>query len=482
MKARYLNRFVPSCDLTFKIDIYRIGQTREVHIFRLVTEHTIEENILRKAKQKRNLDVLVMDQGNFNTSMLKRKRIKNVETTIESNSTTDLYTKGGLREILGIENDVNKEAQFDERDIVSSEQLETAMISLEDIDDANALKGSRKEAEEELKEFDESIEYKKESDADDDDEAKVDDAADNGKSDIQSEEKELEKEIAAWQDKSGVDPSLIEASLSPVERYGLRFCEVVDPYFSIFSVLEYNQQFESQGGNDDIDINQIEQEKAEEENRAFEEGDLLATHPRPDDLLRQINLYRREKARLSGNKKRRKLTGEDWEQMFDSTQTPFWHNVDTGEAVWEKPKVLVELDSFVRAHHDKWSALPIKPLIHIMSFLHPFPDRMRSSEVCNHWYKAAKDSSFVRHVYPVEMGAYTRDADNIEFNHYRTVEAAVTSALPGDTIGTAFLRFFFLALIKEYILTFLNIFRIWRRSLLAEYRSHCGHTSEICWG
>jgi F-box-like len=208
-------------------------------------------------------------------------------------------------------------------------------------------------------------------------------------------------------------------------------------------VLEYNQQFESQTGTDEIDINQIEYEKAEEENRAFEEGDLLSTNPRPDDLLRQMNLYRREKARLNGNKKRRKLTGEDWEQKFDSTQTPIWYNVDTGEAVWEKPRVLVEMDAFKRAYQDKWCSLPIKPLIHIMSFLQPFPDRMQSSQVCNQWCKAAKDSSFVRHVYPVEMGAYTRDDDKIEFNHHRTIDDALKFALPGDTIGAIFLTFVF---------------------------------------
>lgn len=31
---------------------HRIGQTRDVHIYRMVTEHSIEENILTKAKQK----------------------------------------------------------------------------------------------------------------------------------------------------------------------------------------------------------------------------------------------------------------------------------------------------------------------------------------------------------------------------------------------------------------------------------------------
>ena len=37
---------------------HRIGQTREVHIYRLVTSSSIEENILKKAQQKRHLDFL----------------------------------------------------------------------------------------------------------------------------------------------------------------------------------------------------------------------------------------------------------------------------------------------------------------------------------------------------------------------------------------------------------------------------------------
>ena len=43
-----------------------------MHIYRLVTEHTIEENILRKSDQKRALDHLAIQSGGFNTEFLQR--------------------------------------------------------------------------------------------------------------------------------------------------------------------------------------------------------------------------------------------------------------------------------------------------------------------------------------------------------------------------------------------------------------------------
>ena len=49
---------------------HRIGQTRDVHIYRFVSEHTIEENMLRKANQKRRLDQMVIQQGHFTTEHL----------------------------------------------------------------------------------------------------------------------------------------------------------------------------------------------------------------------------------------------------------------------------------------------------------------------------------------------------------------------------------------------------------------------------
>ena len=51
---------------------HRIGQTREVHIYRLVSEKTIEENILIKSDQKRHLDHLAIQSGGFNTEFLQK--------------------------------------------------------------------------------------------------------------------------------------------------------------------------------------------------------------------------------------------------------------------------------------------------------------------------------------------------------------------------------------------------------------------------
>lgn len=50
----------PAMDAQAQDRAHRIGQTREVHIYRFVTEASIEESILRKAQQKRDLDNMVV--------------------------------------------------------------------------------------------------------------------------------------------------------------------------------------------------------------------------------------------------------------------------------------------------------------------------------------------------------------------------------------------------------------------------------------
>lgn len=44
---------------------HRIGQMRDVHIYRFVSSHTVEEAMLLKANQKRSLDDLVIQKGEF---------------------------------------------------------------------------------------------------------------------------------------------------------------------------------------------------------------------------------------------------------------------------------------------------------------------------------------------------------------------------------------------------------------------------------
>lgn len=60
----------PAMDAQAQDRAHRIGQTKEVHIYRLVCESTVEENILVKARQKRHLDYLVMTEGQFSETSL----------------------------------------------------------------------------------------------------------------------------------------------------------------------------------------------------------------------------------------------------------------------------------------------------------------------------------------------------------------------------------------------------------------------------
>jgi len=79
----------PAMDKQCQDRAHRIGQTRDVHIYRLVSEHTIEANILRKANQKRMLDDVVIQEGEF---------------------TTDYFNKMSVRDVLGDEALLNGDA------------------------------------------------------------------------------------------------------------------------------------------------------------------------------------------------------------------------------------------------------------------------------------------------------------------------------------------------------------------------------------
>ncbi|KAG7091252.1 hypothetical protein E1B28_010301 [Marasmius oreades] len=61
----YDSDFNPQMDRQCEDRAHRIGQIRDVHIYRFVSQHSVEEAMLRKANQKRSLDDLVIQRGEF---------------------------------------------------------------------------------------------------------------------------------------------------------------------------------------------------------------------------------------------------------------------------------------------------------------------------------------------------------------------------------------------------------------------------------
>jgi SWI/SNF-related matrix-associated actin-dependent regulator of chromatin subfamily A member 5 len=53
----------PQADLQAMDRAHRIGQTKQVYVFRFVTEDSVEERMLERAAQKLRLDQLVIQQG-----------------------------------------------------------------------------------------------------------------------------------------------------------------------------------------------------------------------------------------------------------------------------------------------------------------------------------------------------------------------------------------------------------------------------------
>ncbi len=62
----YDTDYNPAIDAQAQDRVHRIGQKKPVHIYRLVSEKTVEENILRRANEKRTLESLVISEAGFN--------------------------------------------------------------------------------------------------------------------------------------------------------------------------------------------------------------------------------------------------------------------------------------------------------------------------------------------------------------------------------------------------------------------------------
>ncbi|VEU21052.1 DEKNAAC101981 [Brettanomyces naardenensis] len=128
----------PAMDKQCQDRCHRIGQTRDVHIYRFVSEYTIESNILKKANQKRQLDNVIIQEGDF---------------------TTDYFSKITVKDLLGGEdNEVDGKTNGNggaNRVLLDSNRGDLAKVleQAEDAEDAAAAEAAMKEANLDVEDF-----------------------------------------------------------------------------------------------------------------------------------------------------------------------------------------------------------------------------------------------------------------------------------------------------------------------------------------
>ncbi|XP_014118018.1 PREDICTED: helicase SRCAP [Pseudopodoces humilis] len=181
----------PTMDAQAQDRCHRIGQTRDVHIYRLISERTVEENILKKANQKRLLGDMAIEGGNFTTAYFKQQTIREL---------FDMAPEERERDGDG-DGDRDGPAEDDEDPAATRRThiLEQALCGAEDPEDIRAASQAQAEHVAALAEFSESL------------------SPEEGGAAPEGPEEELskaEQEIAA----------LVE-QLTPIERYAMNFLE-----------------------------------------------------------------------------------------------------------------------------------------------------------------------------------------------------------------------------------------------------------------
>ncbi|XP_054272165.1 helicase domino isoform X3 [Macrosteles quadrilineatus] len=245
----------PTMDAQAQDRCHRIGQTRDVHIYRLVSEKTVEENILKKANQKRLLGDLAIEGGNFTTAYFKSSTIQDLFNVDVSENDASKR----MAEVL--DREAERRAQLNSEDTQqsgasSSEEraalgvLETAMAAAEDETDVAAAKTAKAEAVADLAEFDESIPF----------------------SHMDEEISKAEQEVNA----------LVE-TLSGVERYAMKFIEETEAAFSSEQLAAAEAEIEQQKREwEEERLAALRMQEEEEERNAADASEELLTYSRED--------------------------------------------------------------------------------------------------------------------------------------------------------------------------------------------------------
>ncbi|XP_071789876.1 E1A-binding protein p400-like isoform X9 [Asterias amurensis] len=250
----------PTMDAQAQDRCHRIGQTRDVHIYRLISEMTVEENILKKANQKRLLVDVSIEGGNFTTAFFK------------TNTITDIFNLSNRREAepvlieemdipTGKEPKVAKAVEPEKADkpeqaaaaeakaVMTQNQLEQALAKTEDETDVKATSKALAEQDADLAEFDETIPYEGEEGT-------------KSKDDVSKVEIELAQ---------------LDNQLTNIEKYAMKYLESTLEPIAMDEMLEAEEQVEL--AKKEWELERLQALKEAEERKAeLEEDEIFFTY------------------------------------------------------------------------------------------------------------------------------------------------------------------------------------------------------------
>lgn len=237
----------PTMDAQAQDRCHRIGQTRDVSIYRLISEDTIEKNIFIKAQQKRMLGDLAIEGGNFNTYFFKPQAIKELFNLEPQMTESDIPLKA-----IESEAKSNGVTSVDQMSKIELNKLEQALSrgeaeAGEDLD-VDAIKIARLDADTEFREFDESIPLAEENP-------------------IEKSEAEIKLE------------SVIE-NMTPVERYAVRLLESLQKPRNKEELEQTEKELRQQLENQKSLWEQSRVEMIKDESLPNNIGETLLTYPR----------------------------------------------------------------------------------------------------------------------------------------------------------------------------------------------------------
>ncbi|EFO83536.1 CRE-SSL-1 protein [Caenorhabditis remanei] len=261
----------PTMDAQAQDRCHRIGQTRNVSIYRLISERTIEENILKKATQKRRLGELAIDEAGFTPEFFKQ---------------TD-----NIRDLFDGE---NVEVTAPEDVPMNEKDMEKAMAKCEDEADVNAAKVAVAEARVDNAEFDERIPT----------------GGASSLAEEEADEKYMELIQAVSKRELETLQDMIFFQLKPIERYAVNLLETA-----------YKPEFEEECKEAEAQINQKRDEWDKNLNElAFENdpnGERMFGEDTADD-----DFYLNQKAQEEVRKKRQAASIKRASKLLPRARSP----------------------------------------------------------------------------------------------------------------------------------------------------------------